>query len=122
MLNIRLQGTNLDLTEEIKSYVNKKLSHLEQYIDPKDESFQCDVEVEKTTDHHKQGDIYRAEVNLHIAGSNFRAESRAESIFAAFDEVKDEMSKELRRNKDKRMTLIRKGGAQIKNMLKRLRF
>lgn len=122
MMNIKIQATNLELTQDVRDYLDKKLPHFENYLEKAGSAALCEVEIEKTTDHHRQGDIYRAEVNLTVDGKQHRVESRQENIYAAIDEVKDEMSRELRKSKGKRMTLVRKGGAKVKNLLKGLKF
>jgi len=78
----------------------------------------CDVEVGKRSEHHQSGDIYRAEVNITEDGKLFRAEATGESINAAIDKVRDEMEKQLRRHKKKKDSLLRRGGARVKGMLK----
>lgn len=122
MMNIKVQATNMKLTDDIQEYLNKKLAHFENYLDQNGGNALCEVELEKTTDHHKQGDIYRAEINVTDDGRHHRAASRQENIYAAIDEVKDEMSRELRKSKGKHMTLVRRGGAKVKAMLKGLKF
>jgi len=122
MMNTKIKTTGVGLTDDVHSYLNKRLSFIEQLINAKDKNVLCEVELSKTTGHHKQGDIYRAEVNLKVGGRNFYAHSEQENINAAIDVVKDEMAKELRRNKDKKQTLVRKGGIRIKQILKGLKW
>jgi ribosome-associated translation inhibitor RaiA len=43
-----------------------------------------------------------------------------EDLYAAIDEVKDEIVREVTGGKKKRETLIRKGGAKIKSIIKKL--
>ncbi len=117
-MKINEKGTNMEITDEIKDYLYKKLEHLEKFIDPADESVMCNVELGKTTMHHKTGDVFRTEINLHIAGRELRAVSEKDELFASIDIVKDEMVNELKNNKDKRISLLRRGGARIKNLVK----
>ena len=117
-MKINEKGTNMQITEEIKDYLYKKLAHLDKFVDSQDESIMCDVELGKTTNHHKKGNIFRTEINLHIAGKNLRAVSEMDELFASIDIAKDEMTRELNFNKDKRVTLVKKGGEKIKKMIK----
>jgi len=110
----------MQITPDIKDYLYKKLAHIEKFLDPSDESAMCDVELGKTTNHHNNGDVFRTEINLHIAGKNLRAVSEKDELFASIDIAKDEMVRELQMNKDKKVSLLKRGGAQIKNMLKGL--
>ena len=116
-MKISIKATNTRLSETIDDYIRKRLLSIEKLIDASDTSARADIEVELTTRHHKSGSIFRAEMNLHIAGHDFRAEATAEKLFDAVDEVKTEMVKELRRHKDKKMEQERRGGAKLKDMM-----
>jgi putative sigma-54 modulation protein len=115
-----IQATNIVLTPAITNYVDKKISLLEKFLPVGDESVKCAVEVGKITKHHKSGDIFKAEVNLHISGKDFYAVSEKDDLYAAIDEVKDEIAKQVISHKDKSETLMRKGGLRIKNIMKGL--
>src|SRR3989344_8800321 len=104
-MKINFKATNLQLTPEISDYCRDKFNHLDKFI-PNDESVFIDVELEKTTQHHKHGEIFRAEVNLHTASHRFRAEAVAEDLYAAIDEAKDELSAEVKRYQKKRGALL----------------
>ena len=117
-MRINEKGINMQITPDIKDYLYKKLAHLEKYINPADESVLCEVELGKISNHHKNGDVFKTEINLHIAGKNLRAVSEMDELFASIDVAKDEMVRELQTNKDKRVSLMRKGGAKIKNIIK----
>ena len=117
-MRINEKGTNMQITGEIKDYLYKKLDHLNKYLDPADESVLCNVELGKTTNHHKSGDVFRTEINLHIAGKNLRAVSETDELFASIDIAKDEMVRELQTYKDKKVSLIKWGGTKVKNILK----
>ena len=108
----------MPITADIKDYLYKKLAHLEKFLDSTDESILCEVELGKTTRHHRGGDVFRTEINLHIAGKNLRAVSETDELFASIDTAKDEMARELQLNKDKKVSLLKRSGAQIKNILK----
>jgi len=117
-MRINEKGTNMEITGEIKNYLYKKLEHLQKFIDQADESVLCEVELGKISNHHKNGDVFRTEINLHIAGKNLRAESEMEDLFASIDIAKDELVRALQTNKDKKVSLLRRGGTQVKNLIK----
>ncbi len=117
-MNIHIKTTNLTLTPDIESYLDKKMESMEKIIDPNDTSVYCQVELAKTTNHHKSGEIYKAEFNFRKGGEQFRAVSEQETLLAAIDEAKDELVRELNTHRSKQMTMVRRGGAAIKNMIK----
>ena len=117
-MRINEKGTNMQITPEIKDYLYKKLAHLEKFLNLADDSILCDVELGKISQHHKGGDVFRTEINLHITGKNLRAVSEMDTLFASIDIAKDDIVRDLQINKDKKVSLMRRGGAKIKNMLK----
>jgi ribosomal subunit interface protein len=117
-MKINEKVTNMDITPEIKDYLYKKLEHIEKFLNPNDKSVLCEVELGKTTNHHKNGDIFMTEINLHMAGKNIRAVSEEEDLFSSIDISKDEIIRMIQLNKDKRVSLVRRGGAKIKNLVR----
>jgi len=117
-MKINEKGTNMEINQEIKDYLYKKLAHIDKFLNPADESVMCEVELGKISNHHNKGDVYKTEINLHIAGKNLRAEAEMDDIFASIDIAKDEMVRELQSNKDKKVSMMRRGGAKIKNLIK----
>ena len=76
------------------------------------------VEVGKSTKHHKAGNIFRAEVHITGPGLDFYAVAEEADLYAAIDIVKDEIVRTATQLKDKRKTLARRGAEMIKNMMK----
>ena len=119
-MKTNIKATSMQLTAAISEYLAKRLSALDKFVDAADDSAMCYVEVGKVSKHHKSGDVFRAEINLHIGGKSFRAEAEESDLYAAIDKVKDEMVAELRTSKTKRLNLLRRGGQKIKKMLRGL--
>jgi ribosomal subunit interface protein len=117
-MRINEKGVNMQITPDIKDYLYKKLTHLEKFLNPADESILCEVELGKTSNHHKNGDVFKTEINLHITGKNLRAVSEMDDLFASIDVAKDDIVRELQVNKDKKVSLLKKGGGKIKNFIK----
>ncbi len=71
-------------------------------IDKKADLF-FDIELGRTTKHHSKGKIWRCEAQLDLPGikSMIRAESLAESLRAAVDEVKSEILSEIKKYKER---------------------
>jgi len=115
-----VNATNIDLTDSLKDYVELKLQRIaKKFIDSNDESAQCNVELGKTTEHHKTGEIFRAEFNLHISGKDIYAAAEKEDIYVAVDEARYELRRQLKSHQEKQQTMIRKGGKKLKDILKK---
>lgn len=117
-IKTNIKATNIELTPDIKDYIFKKIELLEKYIDSKDTSAMCDVEVGKTTMHHQTGDIFKAEMHLRVSGKYVYAVSEKDTLNSALDEVKDEIARSIASYKKKRESLVRRGGAMVKAMIK----
>jgi len=107
----------MELTSAISDYVNKRLPHIEKFI-KKGTDIIAYVEVAKTTNHHKQGDVFRAEFNIEANGNKFYTFSEKEDLFAAIDDAKNEIVRQLKTSKDRKQTLFKRGAVSIKKMMK----
>jgi len=117
-MKINIKATGIELTPAISSYVEKKLSVLEKFIDNPDVVAQ--VEVGKTTQHHKAGNIFRAEVHIIGAGRDIYAVSDQEDLYAAIDIVKDDIVGNIVHLKGKHETISRRSAQMMKNFMKGL--
>lgn len=115
-MSINIKATNIELTSTIEEYINKKMDSVTRFLDKDD--YTIYVEVGKTTNHHKNGDIYKAEFNVVSAGKKFFAESTNEDLYFAIDQVRDEIVRKLTDTKDRGQTLFKRGAASVKKLLK----
>lgn len=120
-MNINIKATNMELTQAIRDYVEKRIASLEKFIAAHGDNAQVQVEVGKTTNHHQKGDVFRAEMNISLAGKSyqFRAEAETADLYASVDRARDEMEAELKRFKGKREALYKRGAKTLKGLIKR---
>lgn len=116
-MKINKKATNLSFTPAIEEYVDKKLETLEKFFKNVGEVL-VNVEVGKTTSHHKSGDIFKAEIHLMADGEDYYANAETEDLYASIDEVKDEVIRELTSRRKRTLRLLRRGGAKLKDMLR----
>ena len=113
-----IKGTNIQLTKDLTMYIEKKMDVLDKFAAHFGPSIAAQVEVGRTSRHHRTGDVFRVEVQVHVPGKELRAEATKKSVFEAMDAVKDEIQKELERRKDKEVDAKRRGGAHLKKILR----
>ncbi len=116
-MNIQIKTTTISLTPAISEYVEKKLNSIEKFF-KNDSTLKFDLELGKTNNHHKNGDIFKAEIHIVAMDTNIYASAEKEDLYVAIDSVKDEILREIKSSNSKRRSLIRRGGARIKNILK----
>lgn len=113
---VNIKATNMDLTPAITEYINIRLSRIEKFA--KGQDITGAVEVGKTTNHHKQGDVFRAEFAMDINGKHFFAERETEDLYTAIEEAKEELIRQITNTKDRHQTLYKRGAMSVKKMIK----
>ena len=116
-MNINMKPTRIILTPAISDYVDKRIGTIGKFHE-NDSTAQCDIELARTSNHHKQGDIFRADVHIVGKDKNIYASEEHEDLYAAIDAVRDNILREIKSTTSKKRSLIRRGGAQIKNIIK----
>lgn len=95
-MKIDIRTTGIELTAPLREYIEKKIGGLEKFLSRFDEeSLLAAVDVGRSTNHHKQGDVFYADVNLEIPGTMLRAHEEAEDVRAAIDTVKDTLQQSI---------------------------
>ncbi len=111
-MNIIVKGSHMEVTESIREYLEKRLKTLDKFLDA---DSMIEAELGKTTNHHKNGDIFRAELNISSNGKTTFLKSELADLYAAIDKVRDEAADILASKKDKRQSLFRKGAQKMKS-------
>mgnify|MGYP003974338663 CR=1 FL=1 len=108
-----IKGTNMDLTEAIKQYVEDKIATMEKLVEDFEPTVEVKVEVGKTSNRQNKGDVFRAEIQMHVPGADFRAEETGENLYAAIDSVKSQMKRQItdykRKLSDRSQKAVRPG-------------
>lgn len=112
IINFKFNG--LEEAQKLTDVVSSKLEPLDRYI--KDRPASCRVEFEKVAPQNN-GNVHRVETNLTVDGELYRAEATEESFMAAIDEMRNELDKELRRDKSKKIDNSREAGRQAKDQM-----
>jgi putative sigma-54 modulation protein len=90
---------NMNLTDDLKEYIDKKIPRLDRYLDQIDET-RIDLAYVKTT---READCrFVAQITLRGRGFILRAEERAVEIKPAIDMVMDKIERQIERYKGKK--------------------
>jgi ribosomal subunit interface protein len=112
-----IKATNIDLTPSIGDYVNKKIEMISKFVEF-DQEINIYVEVGKTTNHHKQGNYYKAEFDVSVDGEKFFTISEKSDLYKAIDDSKDQIVKKIKNFKKRKNTLFKRGAISVKKMIK----
>jgi len=122
-MQINLVGKNIELTKPIKEYVLKRVTNLEKLLSKMEADggeVHANFEVGKATNHHKGGNVFHADCLINIKGQEFYVSADEEDLYQAIDTVKENLFREISKNKDRKQTLFKRGATSVKKMLKGL--
>lgn len=92
-MEIRIAGRHVQVTNAMKDYVKKKLSHLERYFNHIIEAHVI-MDIEKKNRH-------KIEIVLHTNAGKIFGEEKTDDMYASIDKVLGKMEVQLKRQKEK---------------------
>lgn len=113
---LQIVSKNIELNDATREYAEKRFADIEKFL--RKEVTGMQVELSRTTNHHKQGDVFRAEISLSSGGRDYYAFSEKESLYAAIDDVREEIVREIKRTQNRAHDLFIRGARSVKKMLK----
>lgn len=118
-MRITIRQRNFDITPSFREYMEQKIVRpVERLLaSNREEDLPLfDIEVERTTRHHRKGQVYRVVVNITLGQKLLRAEATDEDPRAACDLLEEELKREIRSFKTKSRTLVKRGAREVKGM------
>lgn len=97
-LEVDIYGKNMDVTDRMQDYVDKKIAKLDRYL-PGIEEARVDLAYVKSA--RSASDRQVAQITVRGKGFILRSEERADDIFAALDTALDKMQRRIERFKGK---------------------
>jgi len=58
-MNINIKATNIELTPDVRAYLDKRMASVADFVDKHAPAAICDVEVGRTTTGQRHGDMHR---------------------------------------------------------------
>jgi len=96
-MQINIKGKNLEVTEWLRSYVEKKVAKFDRFLPNIDEA-RVELSVQETK---SAGDRHVVQITLRVNGAIMRAEERSADMQTAIDTVLEKMSRQMERYKGK---------------------
>jgi putative sigma-54 modulation protein len=117
-MNVNIKATNIDLTDAIRDYVHSKISALEKIIN-NEENVNLFIEIGKESNHHNKGeDVYMCEVRMRFAGKDYYVKNFNADLYAAVDQTKDDLLRDVNADKKRGQTLFIRGARSLKKRIK----
>ncbi|MBB3114241.1 putative sigma-54 modulation protein [Paenibacillus phyllosphaerae] len=93
-MKYNIRGQNIQVTDAMREYVEKKVSRLEKYFEaPNASDLNATMSVTKGR--------HRIEVTIPLPGVVLRAEEKSEDMYASIDLVVDKLERQIRKYKTK---------------------
>ena len=112
-MKLTIRTKDIVLDSKLRQYVEEKFGSLDKYDSKMIDGF---VELEKTTNHHKHGFVYRCVVDLRLPHRILRGEKDQMDVKAAIDETKDELKKQIITYKEEHDAKMKRGGRLMKKL------
>ena len=107
---MRLFFKGVKIDDRTEDYIKKRLSVLDKLL-------KIILRTEIEIDIDKKKNLFRVEVMLKTPYKLYRAEDSTESIEGSIDSVVDDLKIQINRDKDKLVSLRRRGGRSIKKRI-----
>ncbi|GIO86609.1 ribosomal subunit interface protein [Paenibacillus faecis] len=103
-MNYSIRGQQIEVTEALREYVDKKLSRLDKYFDaPPISDGNVTLSVVRG--------LHVVEVTIPLTGAVLRAEDRSDDMYASIDAVADKLERQIRKHKTKINRKFRQEGS-----------
>jgi ribosomal subunit interface protein len=114
-MHIDIIAKNIELTDALRNHVELELDKLKRVVSSDAHIY---VEIGKTTNHHKHGDVYKAEGKISLPGSKYFADIITDDLYTAISDLGNELFNQVTQSKSKTRALIRRGQSVIKKLLR----
>ncbi len=113
-MNYNLKGTEVSVTDELRTYVEKKLAALDKLL-VRSDAARVDIVLSYLESEERQ---YHAEMTLHDAKHPLHVESYGRTLYEVIDAASGELVDELAKAKKKRHSNWREGSGKIKEFIR----
>jgi putative sigma-54 modulation protein len=108
-MELLVHGRNIEITDWIRDYVNKKVGRLERYLNQV-----TDARLELSqNDSRAADDRFTAQLTIWQNGNILRAEESTGDVLVSIDAIVDKMSEQIRRFKGRRYQNRRRQSAAV---------
>lgn len=118
-MKFQIKGIDITITLSFERYILDKLGSLERVLAPflkKGGECLMNVEVARTTRHHKKGEHIRASATCSLPGTSFHASRESFDARSAIDMIKDELHEQIVSAGEKKTSQYLRGARLLKRL------
>ena len=120
-MRVNIRQKNIEVTPVLREYIEEKIIRVAEKFLQEQAATDLpilDVEVERTTTHHRKGDVYRVAAKLCAGNQCFYAKAHHADIRAACDLLEEELQREMYGKKNKISAIFRRGARMFKKNMR----
>ena len=116
-MKLIVKTKNLELDSFLDNLIKKRMATANKIVNAFQESAELFIEVERTTKHHKRGDVFSAEAIINLPGRKLVARAHGENLGKVVTVIKEELLREIRKYKTKTIEMPRRKYRKIKRQV-----
>jgi len=117
-MRIDISAKGIEITGAIRDYAKKKISALSRFLKGARE-LRASLMLGKETTHHREGEVFVVEAELSVDGRSFHSDEKGDDLYATIDAVQEELERMVTSEKEKRGSMLRRGGRKVKEIFRR---
>ena len=117
-MRIDISAKGIEITGAIRDYAKKKISALSRFLKGARE-LRASLMLGKETAHHREGEVFVVEAELSVDGRSFHSDEKGDDLYATIDAVQEELERMVTSEKEKRGSMLRRGGRKVKEIFRR---
>ena len=114
-MRLQVSSNGFVFTPAVKKYLSNKLGKVEKLSKRFGSNFLFEVSISRIA-HRRRGENLELVLNLRLPKKIIRSHERGADIFALIDAVEAEISRQLKTEKEKSLTEVRKGARKAKTI------
>jgi len=117
-MNIHFRNPSGELSQKLIDRVEKKLTKLQKFVIERNYEAQLFVDINKESGSNTSDNMWRASLNLDLAGDRYNASELANTPETAGDRAIRELMAELRTAHGKQRAEYKRGGSVLKRLVR----
>ena len=119
-MDVRIKATDYQMAPQTEAYLNQRIASLGKLLTGFEDVARIEVELGRDAGRPRHGaNIWFAEIQVIVPGAErVYARNNSESVNGAIDDVKEEVERQLCRERKLHIRFLRKGGALAKRLLR----
>jgi putative sigma-54 modulation protein len=114
-MKIHYQMTNVEMTDAIAEYIDKRLSSLDKFFTAPE----AYLHLSKNPPTQRNGEgLFKVQLIIEDEGNDYLADHSSHDLYTAIDDIKEDMQRVVRKAKTTEDSLFKKGARKIKKMLR----